>query len=242
MRLGFFALCLAIAGLLAQRGLAQTGTDLVARPEPLELSDSGRDYLKSLRFRGIDPTVAYYDPTRPPPPLETSARPNERRSSEPGAGREIDIPSVITSAIIILIAIYLFVAYGGRFGLSLAKAVSNPIRDGDGAEVLPESAFGQTLSRSLRDIVANPDRRAALVALAQHALARVVTKNGLRIQKSWTVRDALHRLPVDQSHMPQLRALVFAAERVHFGGRDVSEEEFNAHLAATRPLLTEAPA
>ena len=80
------------------------------------------------------------------------------------------------------------------------------------------------------------------MALAQYALARVVTANGLRLQKSWTVRDALRRLPADQSYLAQLRALVLAAEGVHFGGRDVTDDEFTAHLNATRPLLAEASA
>ena len=105
---------------------------------------------------------------------------------------------------------------------------------------MPDMAFGKTLPKTLQEIIANPDRRAALMALAQYALARVVTSNGLRLQRSWTVRDALRRLPSEQSYLSQLRALVLAAERVHFGGRDVTEDEFKAHLNATQPLLTEA--
>ena len=57
------------------------------------------------------------------------------------------------------------------------------------------------------------------------------------MQQSWTLRDALRRLPGGQAHLAALRDLVALSERVQFGDRDVSEEEFAAHVAAIDPLL-----
>ncbi len=212
-----------------------------AQVEPLEVTPSGQAYIESLRFRGIEADVAYYDPTRPAPELETTAEPDRRINREGPDREEINlIEFLIAIGVIVGVGTILYL-FGGQMGLSIGSAISNPERDGDGRS-MPATAFGADLPQRLQDILAIKDRRAALMALAQYALARVVTANGLRLQRSWTVRDALRRLPGSQSHLAQLRVLVLAAERVHFGGRDVSEDEFNAHVSATRPLLTEREA
>lgn len=239
MRLLFPVLVLLLS-VLPTATLPQSGD--ATEVEPLQATASGEAYLQSLRYRGIDTDVRYFDPTRPVPPLETTAEPPRPERDSPDVSQEVDIATVVISLAVILAVFVLLYFYGGQLGLSLGSAVSNPERDGGERLAMPDSAFGVALPKSLQDILSQGDRRAALMALAQYALARVVTANGLRLQKSWTVRDALRRLPADQSYLAQLRALVLAAEGVHFGGRDVTDDEFTAHLNATRPLLAEASA
>ncbi|MFM7336171.1 MAG: DUF4129 domain-containing protein, partial [Tabrizicola sp.] len=58
------------------------------------------------------------------------------------------------------------------------------------------------------------------------------------LQSSWTMRDTLRHIPKGQAHLDALRSLVMAAERVLFGNREVAEDEFQAHVAAVRPLIS----
>ena len=91
---------------------------------------------------------------------------------------------------------------------------------------------------NLQAILRMTDRREALVALSQFLLNRVVAAQGVLLQRSWTARDAMRRVPRDFDHRAALYDLVLASERVHFGGRDVTEEEFRAHLDRLRPLYS----
>nr|WP_237693212.1 DUF4129 domain-containing protein [Octadecabacter algicola] len=65
-----------------------------------------------------------------------------------------------------------------------------------------------------------------------------MSAEGVLLQDSWTDRDTLSRVPKNLSNRDALQALVHASERVQFGGRDVSEDEFNEHVARLRPLWT----
>ena len=106
--------------------------------------------------------------------------------------------------------------------------------------VLREGSALATVPDNLDAIARIEDRRLALVTLAQSALICAVRENGLLLQRSWTARDAMRRLPQDMSHRHALRDLVTAGERVLFGGRDVSEADFQDHVDQIRPLFADA--
>ena len=108
-------------------------------------------------------------------------------------------------------------------------------RGAGGAASLPPLA-------DLTAILQTSDRQRALVMLAQTALVRTVAANGVLLQPSWTMRDALRHIPAEQTHLEALRSLVATGERVLFGNREVSEVEFQAHVAGIRPLMTGVPA
>ena len=220
--------------------------------DPLEMRPSGEAYQQAIRFRGIDTDVVYFDPTRPPPELETEETPPEPQTpSQPGtretsrsrftldedAARLFVI--VILSLAIIGVA-YLVARYGGLLQASFSREPDNAeSENGNG-----QAATGETeepLLASLEAILAMRDRREALVALCRVLLARAVAAQGVLFQRSWTDRDALRRVPQTLGHRDALRALVFASEKVQFGGRDVTEEEFNAHVARLQPLLRVMP-
>ena len=204
--------------------------------EGLEVTPSGAAYVNALRFRGVDTDVAYYDPTRPAPELDTRQTPDPQEI-EVNLSRDQGSFLANTIAVAVLLGVaFLFLRFGGRFSVSL-RGDDDATRTHGGA-----GAAGHPMMSVPTDIDAIArieDRRLALVTLAQSALMRAVTQQGLFLQKSWTARDALRRLPRDMLHRDALRDLVAAGERVLFGARDVPEADFQDHLSRIRPLFGE---
>lgn len=211
--------------------------------DPLEAQPSGEDYAAAIRFRGIDTSVAYYDPTRPPPPLETSQSVARERTADPIEG-EINIEGGDTLIFVIALMIvmglaYLFVSYGGRLPVSFARDPQDAARSKE--RVVQQDLSGQPGARSLQAILNMSNRTEALVALCKALLARVVAGEGVLQQKSWTDRDTLRRVPRGHAQYDALQALVFESEKAQFGGRDVTEETFRDHLDRLQPLMKEGP-
>jgi hypothetical protein len=210
-----------------------------AASQPLEIEASGQAYLKSLGYRGIETDVAYFDPTGALPALDTKAEPPAPPKAGVGSS---ELPTSIRTLVIILASalligvMLLVLQYGGNLTLSLQDDAQNPARSRRLRALHPLADGGPPAD--LQAILATVDRRRALVMLVQAALARTVAANGVLLQSSWTMRDALRHIPKGQAHLDALRALVHAGERVLFGNRDVSEAEFQAHVATIRPLMS----
>lgn len=209
--------------------------------EGAEISVSGQAYLKALRFRGIETDMAYFDPSRPPPDLDTKKTPDP-------SGINVDVSldrnqgtmivNALSLAVLLGIA-YVVLRFGGQFSVSLRRDQdARRDRADEEPRLGPSAAVPDNL-----DVIAHiEDRKLALITLAQSALIRAVRNHGLLLQRSWTARDALRRLPHDMRHRDALQGLVAAGERVLFGGRDVTEAVFQDHLDQIRPLFTEAAA
>lgn len=208
-----------------------------AEEEPLEISQSGRDYQNAIRFRRIQTNVAYFDPTRPPPPLDTTEPVPEAQSSdrEPWRIGDIDLPLALVMAAILIFILVLFARYGGAAGIVLRKGPQEAARRL--REEHEASPFGKSEQTNLGAILSNPQRRPALIALVQLLIGRAVEANGLLLQRSWTARDVLRRLPRELAYLPELKELVMIGERVHFGERPVSEEDFESFVKRAKPLL-----
>ena len=206
----------------------------------MEIGESGQAYLQAIRLRGIDTDVAYFDPSSPPPPMETGQEPEppaERADRDiEGTVGSIDVTALVFSAAVLLAIAYVFARFGGRISVSLGRDAENMVRERRG-NARGTGPLAAAVPSDLASILSLQDRREALVQLAQSALASAVSANGVLLQRSWTAREALRHLPAEQNHMSALYRLVHASERVHFGGRDVSEEEFQAHIADIKPLL-----
>ncbi|POF32638.1 DUF4129 domain-containing protein [Roseibium marinum] len=204
--------------------------------EPVEIGESGRDYLRSIRLRRIAADVAYYDPSAPAPELTTGLQPEPPR--QPAADRpagDINWPFLVVSGAVLAAILYLFLRLGGRMTVSLKRDARNP---GSGRrKARPEAPAWAEKLGTLDEILRIDDRRRALVLLARKALAATVAANGILMQRSWTARDALRHIPDRQARLDALRSLVMASERVQFGGRNVSEDEFRQHVAGCRQLL-----
>lgn len=206
---------------------------VVTRPE---IGQSGSDYLRSLRLRRIDPNVAYFDPSRPAPPLDTRYVPEAADKPGEEDSARLKWGAGLVSAVVLLAAIFILVRFGGAISVSLgadgrgAGRVARGLRPGEGDD--PEVVLG------LDRILAIADRREALVILARQALSGAAALDGVILQRSWTGRDALRQLSGGSArHLDALTSLVLASERVQFGNRDVREDEFRAHVDSVRPLL-----
>lgn len=207
--------------------------------QPLEIKPSGEAYLKSLGYRRIETDVGYYDPTGALPVLETKQEP-QKPPKESDGKVELFAPSnlmmILLAAAILIGVMAVFLKFGGGLAFSLEGEVQNPTRSRRMRGMQSLGDIGPPAD--LQAILTTADRRRALIMLVQAALARTVAANGVILQSSWTMRETLRHIPKAQAHLDALRALVLAAERVLFGNRDVSEEEFQAHVATIRPLMT----
>lgn len=207
-----------------------------ARIEPTTITESGTKYLRAIRLRGIDTEVAYFDPSRPSPSLET-----QQKVTPPPAetDRKVSFDDdwliyVICGAILALV-LYFAVKFGGATALTFRSDAENPSRKVDRQnDLLGDLARSEP---DLQSIIAQPDRRIALVQLMLLVLRRAASDTDLRIQQSWTVRDALRHLPRSWPHLAVLRHISKAAELARFGGRDVTEDEFKTHLQNVRPIF-----
>ncbi|CTQ56755.1 hypothetical protein LP7551_05317 [Roseibium album] len=207
--------------------------------EPHEISESGQEYLRALRLRRINTDVTYYSPLAPPPKLDTKQQLEERQDQSTSQGQGLNLNArwtvgLFAGALLLLIA-FIFLRFGGGLAVSLKRDAQNPGRE-RAIKKGQAPVWAEKLG-SLDEILRMQDRRHALVLLAQKALATTVAANGVLMQKSWTARDALRHIPDKQSHLEALRSLVLSSERVQFGGRDVTEDEFRNHVAGCRQLL-----
>lgn len=206
-----------------------------ASAERLEVLQSGEAYLRAVRLRRIKTDVVYYDPTGPAPRLDTRQRPERQADRSKAIWSISNLPTaLIAIAVLIAIANFSF-RFGGGVSVSFGRDPENSGRARAAARGV--ALAGAARPKSVDAILNIPDRREALMMLAQNALATTVETNGILLQRSWTARDALRRIPKDQEHLDALRALVLASERVHFGGRDVTEDEFKLHLSTIRPIF-----
>ncbi len=205
---------------------------------PYEIGQSGKDYLRSIRLRGVDPDVTYYDPAAPAPDLDTKEQPKRpqeeaEKDGKPGPVGQWSV-GLVTGAILLAIAV-VFLRFGGGLTVALGRDAQNPGRDGSKRQTVMPAWAEKT--GTFDEILRTRDRREALVLLMRKALSATATANGILMQRSWTARDALRHIPESQHHRDLLRSLVLAGELVQFGGRDVTEDEFHAHVGSCRLLL-----
>ncbi|NSX53291.1 hypothetical protein [Parasulfitobacter algicola] len=208
-----------------------------------EQTESGQAYQDAIDGTRLANDVTYLDPNRPLPDLlnrqspdRTIPEPREITSgaSEAVAGSARVIIFVIC-AVILGGIIFLFMKFGGVSVTTFQKNPDNTARqrsDNDHADVVhaaPPSKLDQ--------IEAITDRQIAITELMRSALVRAAQMNNLRLQRSWTARDALRKLPRDWQHLMALRNVTREAELAHFGDRPVAEDVFQTHLAAMRPLF-----
>ncbi len=205
---------------------------------PPELSPSGQDYLKAVRYRGIDTDVVYFDPSQPPPPLDTKFSPAPEEEFQT-VSLDTDWTVGIIAALVLAVLTWILYLSVGRTSVSFRSGAGNAKRVGkpsvdttEADEELPD----------LDAILRQEDRNQAVVGLAQLVLTRCLTANEVLFKRSWTHREALRSLPQSLWYIPDLRALVLESERVHFGHRSISDPDFNALLARIRPILREVRA
>ncbi|MDU8942605.1 DUF4129 domain-containing protein [Ovoidimarina sediminis] len=225
-----FVLCLAAPPLAAQSDRA--------RPLDVEMEPAGAAYLETVRWRWLQPEITYFDPDRPAPELTVTPRlPPE--NTERGDPREIDWTTVMIIVAILLAILALTMKFGSISVIGLRR------EDGE-ATVTPGQSDGRPMGddriEALEAIRAIADRGEALNRLLAAALSLAARAAGLRLDPSWTVRDAMRRIPASWPFRSQLSQLARDAELAHFGGRPISEDQLERHLQAMVPVFREAGA
>lgn len=233
--LRFFVL---LATISFSSGQAQSQAQEAVR-EPVEIGESGEAYQSAIRLRGIDTDAAYFDPDAPPPELDTTQQPDSPPEEGDGAsGTSVDAPdwtaALIAAGILAMIA-YFVMRFGGGLAVSLKRDAENT-GTGRGKHDAQAPAWAEKLS-SFDEILRIKDRQQALILLTRKVLAATVAANGILMQRSWTARDALRHIPGSQNQLQTLRDLVMTAERVQFGDRTVSEDEFRDHAERCRLIM-----
>lgn len=218
---------------------------------PVELEAAvgagGQAYLEALRGSGTRPGLAYFDPARPPPGLRTDIEveppspPDAPADAAPGrsSGAPIDRWVVAAVAALVLLAILLLATrFGGARAVSLVRPPERGVRSRDAAE--RAASDGEPAPDDLEVIARLADRRHALHVLLERSLERATQANGGSLARSLTARAALRRLPAAWPLLPALRTIVRQAEIVRFGGRELTDEAFQACLDAARPIFAAA--
>ena len=199
--------------------------------ETLQLSASGSEYLKAVRFRGIDTEAQYFDPAGPAPELESDAALEPEQSARP---LNLDQRWVVAIVALLAILILGFLVYPAWAGTSVSfRRVAKDAKPRGVHRAEPE----EQSQPDLETILGQPDRGKALVGLSQFLVKHCLSANGILFKRSWTQREALRRLPRTLPHLSDLRALVLDSERVRFGHRRISDSEFQAHISRLQPLL-----
>jgi len=204
----------------------------------VDISESGQEYLKAVRYRGIDTEVVYFDPARPAPPLDTRFTPEtERRQSVTLDNRWV--VGGVSAIVLIFLVLFVYFGAGGTsvaFGSSAENAQRKGGRKPTGEQLVSEE------TPDLEAILRIENRDQAVAGLAQLALGKCLTANEVLFKRSWTHREALRSLPQNLWYIADLRALVLESERVNFGHRSISEVDFRSLLDRIRPILREVRA
>lgn len=205
-----------------------------------QIGPSGQAYLDSLRFSRVEPVVSYFDPTRPPPPLETRepVRAFDDEGLEWRTSSTIGKAIPIAALLVLFAILFVFLKYGGAISMSFAREQENDAETGGHETKSVEEA--PISSKGLQEVLNMPDRRYALIELCKILLQRVVASEGVNVQSSWTDRDKLRRVPDNHAQREDLASLVYDSEGAQFGGRDVSETDFQAYLVRLKPLIWDA--
>ncbi len=233
MRLSSLALTIALSG--AGAAAAQTSA-----PVPLDpvIGESGAAYQEAVRWRWVRTEVQYFDPDGPAPDLNVRAR-IPRQERESGSTGEIDWTSVLI-LMAILLAIAALIARFGNFSVIGLRALGDEKARG-GNRHASDGPQDERIE-ALEAIRAIPDRAEAIHRLLIGALALAARAAGMRIDPSWTARDALRRIPSSWPYRGDLARLAQEAELVHFGGRPLSEDRFEEHVRAMVPVFREGAA
>lgn len=202
----------------------------------VEITEGGRAYRDAAA--GVETTITYYDPAAPAPEM-TLDQPFDPEADD-GIDGEVSIeggPRVLLSIIIIAVLIAVALAIARLSGVSSASFSRAPDRGARHRRAADDGHEDAAAPTTLSAIAAIADRRLALLLMTTQTMQAAAAECGFRIGRSWTLRDVIRRVPRDWHHHGALTTLVRAAEAVHFGGRDVAEDEFQGHLTTALAII-----
>lgn len=233
-----FLIVLALAGPAAQ---AQMTTEDVIDTGPRDEA-----VTDALAWERLQTDIKYLRP-------DTDFRPGEGieirvpdKPDDPEQQREANrLSSGLIAVLLIVVVLAALAIFGNQINVSFGRTSEARRRARTGGEEEQRLVAEAELPRDgiLEHLAGMADRRRALILLTGLALDRAARMNGLTLARAQTARDVLRILPRGWHHLGAIRQLVREAEVVHFGGRDLGEETWQACLTAARPLFAgqEAP-
>lgn len=216
--------------LLASATAAQ---DAPVRIDP-GATESSEAYSQAVRWRRVHDAVQYFDPNGAAPSANLRLR--ERRAPTEPARSPVEDRTIGTAlAVLVVAGVVLLVLRFGNFS-TLGLGTGDPARRPAAGTGQDAEAEGP-VSYDLRDILSMPDRAQAVHMLLAAALVRAAEEVDLYLHPSWTARDILRRIPASWTGRGALGDLTRVAEEVHFGGRTISEDEFDRVARGVVPLF-----
>ena len=149
--------------------------------------------------------------------------------------------SVILIVTLLAVLLFLFLKFGAG-GTLLRADPSAPKKPRKRAKAWGLTAAEQTGGDILASIRAMTSRRDALILLLRHCLVQAADETETVFRRSDTEREALLRLSQKWRRYPQLKDLMLKTELVHYGGRDISDQDFDTALKYGAQILMEGPA
>jgi len=148
-------------------------------------------------------------------------------------------PNVFVIVGLFAVALFLLLKFGGAGALLRAdpKSGSKPKKRAKGwGLTASEAPAGDILSQ----IRAMTDRRAALILLLRYCLLQAADETDTMFKRADTEREALSRLPDTWRHRDKLRHILMQTELVHYGGRDIADDDYETALSHGSTILRAA--
>lgn len=227
------------AVLTAVSGWVGTANAQEAVPGPLEIGVAGEAYLNAVGRR-VDSDVGYFDPTQPPPALQTTQKIEPQEPAAPDRGQEqAHLPTALAAFCVLGAVLFIFWRFSPAVSVSLRPNAANPERIIASLDTGVDAVAGA--NADLNTILNMANRQKAVMILSHKVLLHVVRTNGLLLQRSWTARDALRNLPGTQDGMEAIKELVLTSERVHFGNYEISQEDLDYFVEKAKAVLKTQP-
>lgn len=148
---------------------------------------------------------------------------------------------VLAMAFALIAALALWMRFGGS-GMLLARAPSKT-QDAEPSAAPDSWRIDADASKNPNDLLARlaemPDRREAMVQLLRHCLLRASDDSDTRFARADTEREAFARLPGTWHHHVALKQLLRDTELVHYGGREVTAENYQRAFDLGGTILRE---
>ncbi|WP_296424016.1 hypothetical protein [Yoonia sp.] len=158
----------------------------------------------------------------------TGDRP-ERRVDVPLRGFEGANYGTFLMIALVVALLFIFVKFGAG-GMLLRADPSAPKKPRKRAKAWGLTAADHTAGDIMAQVRVMASRREALIFLLRHCLLQAADETQTNFLRADTERDALARLPTSWRRHGQLHALMFQTELVHYGGRDIADDAFDAAI------------
>ena len=142
------------------------------------------------------------------------------------------------AALLVIGLLFLWLKFGGSGALLAREPREETTKDAvpHNWRITRDDLDQDTRSLMAR-IAAMTDRTEALVYLLRYSLLAGAQATEVRLARSDTERSAMARLPRTWPHRDALSTLLVKAELAHYGGRPVSDSDFERAMEIGRTIL-----